>query len=702
MSGNFADPIDVLVEAAQSFLPPEKISVADWAAGNRWLSNEGGGHVGRWSHAEAPYLVEPMEDLTSPLYTSLAIVGPGQSGKSEVLNNWLLHSIDTDPASFLRFMQTDDALRAYVKAVVNPMIESHAAIKAKQGLAPVDDSIGFKRFRGMNVQFLAAAYSNLISKFAPRIACDEIDAYDLGLGDVKNLVDIRRQTFGRDSMAAFVSHPDRARGLSPSGWKAGIMALYADSTRCTWWWPCPHCGAFSSPNPGAARHMALHYPEDAPLDRIVEETRLICPVNGCLIEDGERRGMNQRGRWIGIGQSIAEDGTVVGERERREIAGYWIVGVMSTFMLYGIGGLASARVKAQRALEAGEDEKSLREVMTKQWGIPYEPARKLGSIDAATLADRAEPGLRLGVVPEGVRFITAAADVQGNRFEGLVRGWGRDGESWVLDHFVQPADPATSPADWDTLVQRLVRPLPLADGSGRAMRVHAAAFDSGGQAGVTTQAYQAWLRAHRKGLARRRGTVDGRDAWTLLPTKGLPGPNAQRLAVVYPDSQRKDRRAGARGQVPTGQFNPNRFKDDLSTQLARTDPGPWFVHVPHELRGDHTRRAEPDRSIEAPHLFFEQMVAEIRNARGQWEPIAGARNEVLDLMVLTHLMAHLHGLMRLRWDTPMAWFAEWDSNSGVFMPEIETPTVSAALPALQPAVAQPQGAAPTSRSQRYA
>ncbi|HEY0328985.1 MAG TPA: terminase gpA endonuclease subunit, partial [Rhodopseudomonas sp.] len=511
---------------------------------------------------------------------------------------------------------------------------------------PVDDSIGFKRFRGMTVQFLAAARSNLISKDAPRIAVDEVDAYDPSLGNVKNLIDIRRQTYGKESMAAFISHPDRAGGSDAAHWNAGVMAVYADSTRCTWWWPCPHCGAFSSPNPGTARHMALTYAAEGPLDEVAASARLVCPVNGCLIDDADRRAMNLRGRWVGAGETIDEEGVVEGVRATRETAGYWIVGVMSPFLLHGIGGLARARVEAERAMEAGEDDKSLREVMTKQWGVPYDPPRRFGSLDAAVLAERAEPALRLGQVPPGVRFLTAAADVQGGRFEGMVRGWGEGGESWLCDHWNMPADPATSPADWDVMIARLLQPLPLADGSGRVMRVRAAGYDSGGEAGVTTLGYEAWLRARRAGFARLRGKVDGRDAWTLLPLKGMGTPNAPRLAVVYPDSQRKDRKAGARGQIPTGQYSANRFKDDLSNHLATADGGAKAVHVPADLLGNHM--AQP-RNPAPPHLFFEQLVVEVRNAQGLWSNPRRARNEATDLMVMTHVLAHLHGLSRLQW-----------------------------------------------------
>jgi phage terminase large subunit GpA-like protein len=95
-----------------------------------------------------------------------------------------------------------------------------------------------------------------------------------------------------------------------------------------------------------------------------------------------------------------------------------------------------------------------------------------------------------------------------------VRGWGEGGESWVVDHQVVPAEPGTNPADWDALLKRLLgATYPLADGSGRQMRIRGAGYDAYGVPGVTEQGYAAWLRRRRAGGIRRLGVVEYRDAW---------------------------------------------------------------------------------------------------------------------------------------------------------------------------------------------
>lgn len=656
-------------------LPPLRQSVVEYARASRYLSNQGGGYVGRWTDDMAPYLVEPMETLTSLDHLTTAVVGPGQSGKTEIAQNWLLKSVATDPGDMLWYMQTDQGLESFVKGRINPMIDSHAVMAERLGRRPVDDSLHFKQFQGMRLELLSATQNNLINKSAPRIVADEIDAYPQSLGDVKTLLDVRRQTFGRQSMLLAISHPDQARGINPErDWTAGIMAMYADSDRRLWYWPCPECGCWSSPVPIASRFMALDYPEEGTLDEIEAKARLVCPVNGCLIEDRHRRAMNKAGRWIGAGQEIAQDGTVTGERVKHKTAGFWIVGAMSLFVMGGIGGLARARAKAQRELEVSGDEETLRQVMVKQWGVPYAPPKGVGSIDANDLADRAEPEIKLSAVPAGVRFLNVVVDCQIAHFEYLVRGWGVKGENWIVERGRLPADPATSPEDWDELLAKVIlKTYPLADGSGRHMGVRAAGYDSAGAPGVTQQAYAAWTRWQRAKYVRLYGKVGGRDAWSIVPMKGMPNIAAQRLTVNYPDTTRAANVKAGRGNVPVAMFNPNLFKDDLAGQLQRAEEGPWYVHFPYELR-----------SKEVPHVWFEQLVSERRLPNGRWEKIsASVRNESLDLMVMSHVLAHLHGLSRINWDRPPRWAAQWDSNSlvsaAIEQPALATGTDSAVL-----------------------
>lgn len=634
----------------------------------------------RYSMRKTPFFALPMDCMEPGNYLTVAVVGPAQIGKTNLAENLLQHSIMNSPGDFLWYMQSDEALQAYVKKTIDPMIEIHPDLAGSLGLKAIDDSLHFKRFRTMNVEFLTATMKNMINKKAPRIIGDEIDAYPKDIGDPKVLLDKRRQTYGAESIFVAVSHPDRAKGLRPeTDWTQGIMSIYADSDRRVWWWKCPCCGAYSSPVPSASRVMTLEYdtetdmPADpqtgeirkrlATLDEVEASAHLRCPVNDCRIADKERRGMNATGFWAGDGQLVAEDGTISGELVKRKTAGFWVVGIMSPFLLGGIGGLARERVKAERDFLLTGEDKTLRNVMTKGFGVPYQPPKALGSVDANTLADRADHRLKMGIVPDGVRFLTLAVDVQVGFFEWLLRGWGQNGESWVVDRGRIMADPATNPADWDKVLTLSKREWPLGDSSGRTMGVRAASIDSAGAPGVTQQAYAAWGRWRRKGLIRYFGKDrGGRDVFNFMLTKGANTPNAPKLSVVYPDTPRAANKAAGRGDVALAVFNPNLFKDDLMGQLLRDEFGDWYVHFPggpspgfpYGLRSE---------SNEPPHIWFEQVVAEARLPDGKWQLVSpSARNEAMDLMVMSHVMAHLHGLMRIKWDRPPVWAADWDHN----------------------------------------
>ncbi|MBS1067264.1 phage terminase large subunit family protein [Gluconobacter cerinus] len=668
----FANPRSILAEALRAYLPPDKVDVADYAL-NRHLNNRGGGYVGKWDHDEAPFLIEPMRSLTSSALTT-CVVGPARCGKTTIGQNWMFQSVGVDPADFLVYAQTDQALESYVKREIEPMIELHPVMRDRLGLKPKDRSLHFKKFEGMWVEFLASTYNNLISKSAPRIIITELDAcpvYDQG--DTFGLGTIRRETFGRESMVLVESHPDRASGRDPSKWNDGIMKIYRDSDRRTWWWPCPHCNAYSSPTPGAEREMVLDWPQDAPLDEIGAAAKLVCPSCGGLIDDEWRRKMNIDGLWVASGQQIDIEGNVTGQAIQSDTNGFWITGLMSPFLIGGIGAMARDYAAAERHFKETNDDADLKSVTVKRFGLPYQPPNSARNIDAEILANRAETTLKMGIVPKGARFLTTAVDVQANRFELLTRAWGPNGESWVIDFEKIPADTAQSPSDWDRMIERLTDTIyPLDDSSGRGMKVLASGYDSGGAEGVTLQAYAAWLRARRLRKIKFAGTIDGRHAYTVMPLKGSSTPNAPMLMVKYPDSQRKDRGAGANGEIPLGLFNPNRFKDNVSLELAVGDPGPLYVHFPCSLRNE-----------KPPHQWFEQLAAEERTDAGKWQKkSSGARNEALDLMAMSEVMATLFDMPRINWDAPPAWALDWDRN--VMITQIKPMAAEAAITSVAP------------------
>jgi phage terminase large subunit GpA-like protein len=213
------------------------------------------------------------------------------------------------------------------------------------------------------------------------------------------------------------------------------------------------------------------------------------------------------------------------------------------------------------------------------------------------------------VLPEGVAVLTAGVDVQGDRLELHVVGWGRDEESWSVDYRVIWGDPS-GPRVWADLDTALAATYPhtraVAD-----LAIRAVAVDTGGQ--HTKAAYEyCRTRLHRRvwGIKGRGGP--GIPLWPRRPTR-------------------------TKGKVPLFVIGVDAAKDALFARLRLAAPGPGYMHFPAE------RDAE----------FFRQLTAErvvTRFERGRpirlWQPRRdGERNEALDTTV--YAMAALHGLISM-------------------------------------------------------
>jgi phage terminase large subunit GpA-like protein len=68
------------------------------------------------------------------------------------------------------------------------------------------------------------------------------------------------------------------------------------------------------------------------------------------------------------------------------------------------------------------------------------------------------------MLPAKVGFVVAAADIQDNRFECELVGWGANEERWSLDYVVHYADPST-PGYWEALDDVLLRTFPHPTGA---------------------------------------------------------------------------------------------------------------------------------------------------------------------------------------------------------------------------------------------
>ncbi|HBC3038162.1 TPA: phage terminase large subunit family protein, partial [Escherichia coli O146] len=244
---------------------------------------------------------------------------------------------------------------------------------------------------------------------------------------------------------------------------------------------------------------------------------------------------------------------------------------------------------AEEEYERTGSEETLKAVVNTDIGRPYLPRSATEQRKSELLEQRAEPFPRRSV-PDGVRFIEATVDVQGGknrRFVVQITGYGEQGERWIVDRYnirhslrcspngeSLPVDPAAYPEDWDLLLTDVFhKTWPLASDPDVRMRLMAMAVDTGGEAGVTDNAYRFWRRCRSDGLGNR-----------VFLFKGDGLRRDRLINRTFPDNTgRSARRARASGDVALWLVQTDAFKDRVNNALWRDTPGPNYIHFPDWL-----------------------------------------------------------------------------------------------------------------------
>lgn len=666
---------EIVAAAAEGVRPAEQMSVSEAAEKYRMLNNPGS-YVGLWRNSKTPYMVEPMDTCTSLDFTGGAFVGPARTGKSDCFFNWLVHTVKCDPSDMMAIQMTMGNAREWSQGDLAKAIRNTDVLKEKLSTGRQKDNTYDKHFtNGMRLLIKWPTITELSGKTLRYVWLFDYDRLPQNVdkeGAPFDLARKRHQTFRRFGFTMAESSPGFP--VSDPKWIAtepheapptqGILALYNRGDRRLWHWRCPQCrDAFE------ADFKHLSYPDSADIHEAAEATVLICPLCGFPMEHGEfKEELNCGGKWIKAGQTWLPDGTVAGKPRRSDIASWWLKGPAAAFQTWS--GLVLNYLQAKADFDRTGSEEALKVTTNVDQGHPYISVAQTTDRQPDMLRERAydwggsaeEP-----VVPEGVRYMTATVDVQaGGRptFVVQVHGIGVGGDTWLVDMFKirksnrldehgerELLDPAGHPNDWRLLVDQVIlKTYPLGDGSGRRMGIRITGCDSGGQAGVTKNAYAfwRWLRHNPdhdptwvEGLTRRFHLI-----------KGEGRPSAPRVQVRYPDVTRADRHAGSRGDVPVLFINTNMLKDQVYAALGSATPGSGMVHFPYW--------AEP--------WLYSQLTAEFRDSKGMWVNPAKKRNEAWDLLVYCHAL-NLHPWIKLehiKWDKPPPWADVWDRNEFVF------------------------------------
>ena len=214
------------------------------------------------------------------------------------------------------------------------------------------------------------------------------------------------------------------------------------------------------------------------------------------------------------------------------------------------------------------------------------------------------------LLPAMIVLLTAGVDVQKDRIEVQVTGWGRDEESWIVAYIVLWGDPS-GPRLWSDLDAMLRTTFPhrraLPD-----LGIRAVAIDTGGH--YTQAAYE----FTRTRLGRRIWGIKGRGGM------GVP---------VWPKRATKL----AKGKGVLFPIGVDAAKDVLFARMKLTEPGPGRIHFSKDRDAEYFRQLTSERVV----TRYERG----RPVRSWQMKREGDRNEVLDCSV--YGFAALHGLISM-------------------------------------------------------
>jgi phage terminase large subunit GpA-like protein len=555
----------------EAFAPPPRLSISDWAERYRVLSGEASASPGRWRTDAVPYLRGIMEAVKAPEVKEVIVKAAAQVGKTEFLLNCIGYYTHQEPSPQLVLLPTLELAEIWSKDRLATMIRD-AKVLAKIVEDPrakdSSNTMLHKRFAGGHISLAGANSPASLSSRPIRIVyADEVDRMPDSAGSEGSPLDLARKRsstfYNRKFIAA--SSPSRERRTSK------INRLYEASRRHVFELPCPHCKAF----------IVLEWEGVVWEDARTETAFYRCQECAGAIHDGHKLVALKAGRWRCL------------DPERRGTSvGFHVSALYSPWVSFGE--TAGEYMAAQR------DTEKMKVFYNTFLGEPYED--EVDTVAGSLLSARAED--YAAEVPAGVRVLVLGVDVQDDRLEAHVIGYGEDWEAWVIGYYVFWGDVATD-SPWAQLDE--LRAKEFRHEWGFPVRVVATAVDAGDNTKIVYD------------------YVRGKTGQRVFAIKGMRGTGRP---VVGAPTRRKSPSDGR--EVVLYPLGVDEGKTLLYQRLKLSDPGPGYIHFPVALSGDYYKQ-----------LTSERVKITYQNGHPVkvWELPRHRRNEALDTAVYAHAAA---------------------------------------------------------------
>ena len=560
--------IEMFSRCVSLLKPPPRLTLSQWADMYRMLSPENSAEPGRWHTEKAPYQREIMDAIGDQHTRKVVIKSAAQIGKTAMLMNMLGYYMHYYPSPVLVMQPTLDMAQTFSKDFLAPMLRDTPVLSnlvdSKSRYS--GNTILKKNFPGGHVTIVGAnSPASLASRPIKVLLADEVDRYPASAGTEGDplLLGQKRQTTFWDKKTVIVSTPT----LKAS---SRITTEFEASSKEEWNVPCPCCG---------------HY-QPLVWERLVFDSEdTTKPIMYKCERCGELSGEYD---W----KKAAQRGHFVAENNNVEVRGFHLNTLASNFCSWKE--VVDKFLVANELSKQGDHEKLKTWVNTDLGEAWEEPGT---TIDDTSLVNRRE--IYEAEVPDEVLILTAGVDVQDDRFEVEVVGWGVGKESWGIRYQKIYGD-LMSERVWSDLDQFLLQTFQKLDGS--KLPITSVCIDSGGH--HTNEVYK---------FTKERWE---RRVWAI---KGKGGQD-----VPYIRDPSKNNRA----KTPLFIIGVDAGKSLIYQRLKHETKGPNYCHFPLNEEAGYTEEYFKG-------LTAEQMVVRFRKGRPtiMWEikDPKQKRNEPLDL-----------------------------------------------------------------------
>ncbi len=539
------------------------MTVSAWADAERQLSAESSAEPGKWITARAPYQRGIMDAFNDPAVETIVVMSAAQVGKTECLNNILGFIIDQEPSPILVVQPTLEMGQAWSKDRLAPMLRDTVTLRGKvQDVSSreSENTILHKAFTNGHLTISGAnSAASLASRPVRIVLCDEVDRYPQTAGtegDPVKLAFKRCATFW--NRKKLVTSTPTVRGVSR------IERFFEESDKRLFYVPCPHCGEYQ-----VLVWKNVKWPRDETGAYLPLEAAYVCEFCQKPITDAHKPAILARGEWRPTAKS-------------RGVAGFHLNELYSPWVKFGD--------IAADFLEAKKSPDTLQVFVNTSLGEVWDESGETISDDL--LMSRREQ--YYAEVPEDVVVLTAGVDVQDDRVEVEVVGWGAGEESWNIDVREFHGDPSRDEI-WKQLDAYLQRD--WKHETGAKLKIASTCVDSGGH---FTQTVYSWVKPRQ---IRRVFAVKGSNQPGRPIVGRFTSGNNQRVKLF-----------------PIG---TDTAKELVYARLKIETPGPSYCHFPLEREAEYFKQLTAEKLVTK---FFKGRMSR------KWVAIR-KRNEALDMRV---------------------------------------------------------------------